>query len=119
MKSKKLIIVDKDNNELKCMYYNNNRPHIIYNDTTYNSILPGELLKHDAIKDPKPLPKNVYGFIINDLIVLKTGSNFKILNPGYNIYVEDNKNPKLNLAIKIITPIIILIILVLLIIFTF
>lgn len=63
--------------------FNLDNPTITYNGEVYNAIKPGEVLRHENIKNPQPLPKKTYGFIIEDeiFIVSKTHIHGIIIQP--------------------------------------
>ncbi|MGM9972019.1 MAG: hypothetical protein ACI35W_06390 [Anaeroplasmataceae bacterium] len=111
MKNSEIIIYkDNDEKEIILNLFMGKNPHIVYNEKTYEAIKPGDTLNHPSIKNPLPLPKGVYGFIVDDYIFLKNGSSLKILNPGYSIYLKQSKSH--NILSKIITAIILIAVLV-------
>ncbi len=116
MKKNNLVICN-EKDEIDCEIYFAKRPYIIFNDVKYEAYIPGETLIHEYIKNPKPLPSGVYGFIVSDFIILKIKNDYKILNPGYSIYTKENK--KNDLVLKILCPIIVLILLVLLVVLSY
>lgn len=98
MKKIDFSIFDSSDNESKMSLIfedDNPRPYISYNDNKYEGFLPGEVFKGEKIKNPKPLPKKTYGFIVDDFIFVYQknilGNSFVILNPGF-ITNYKNKN---------------------------
>lgn len=106
MKDINFKVVTKDNKELQMVLIKNKNesPIIKYKDNTYNSKNPGEVLDGPMIKNPKPLPKGTYGFIIDEMVIIFhhsiTGNNILLANEGYEAHFN-NKN-YLTLVIKIV-----------------
>lgn len=111
MKSKKEIVnISNETKNFNVEITLEKRPYAIYNGNKYEALIPGEVLKHNAIKNPMPLPNKMYGFIIDDYILLRSSGNYKILNPGYQAFKVESK--KKNLITTIIGGAILLIVLI-------
>ncbi len=116
MKDINFTVVAKDKKELQMVLIRDKKenPTIKYNDNVYSAKKPGEVLEGPMIKNPKPLPKATYGFIIDEMVIIFqssiTGNNILIANEGY-VVNYNNKN-WLTLVIKIIIALIMLTIIV-------
>lgn len=82
----KILKGDSTSVDMK-LIFDKEKPMIGYNGQTYLGKKPGELFEDAHIKNPKPLPKNTYGFSVEDNVIIVTNSKFNgleihILNPG-------------------------------------
>lgn len=50
--------------------FNEENPTVTYEGVEYKAIMPGQMLTHESIQNPKPLPKGMYAFIIDGTIFI-------------------------------------------------
>ncbi len=109
MKKLNFTVVDSNSHELK-MELNINKgekPYVMYNGQKYEGFMPGEVFENDCIKNPMPLPKNTYGFVVEGIVFLfesslLTGNTFFVVNKGYAVKDYKGKNRSVNIVKTIV-----------------
>ncbi len=109
MKKLDFTVVDSNSHELK-MQLNINKdekPYVLYNNKKYDGYKPGEIFESEYIKNPMPLPKNTYGFVVEDVVFLFEssflgGNTFFVVNKGYAAKDYKGKNRSVNIVKTIV-----------------
>ncbi len=76
------------------IYYDKNRPYAILDGQRYDGYVAGEIIQHESITNPNPIPNGMIGFVIEDYIFMimpGLGRKVMIANPGYRIVLHPNK----------------------------
>lgn len=95
---KHIILIKDGTKEIELNYFSGNIPHIEYDGKSYDAYMPGSVVKTDTLEISKPIPKGIFGFVIEGYIIFLTKGlipHVRIFNKNCSATIKQTKKSKI------------------------